>query len=100
MGPIEKQIHNKLQAAFEPILLEIVNDSYKHNGHGGVEEFKKAMGADYQGPIESHFNVKIVSPKFNGMGRLARQRAVFDIIATEMKMVHALSVKALGEGEG
>ncbi|KAF0110563.1 MAG: hypothetical protein FD128_1736 [Hyphomonadaceae bacterium] len=44
MGPIEIEIRGKLQAAFEPFLLEIVNDSSRHSGHAGAKEFADKMG--------------------------------------------------------
>lgn len=95
MGPLEKALHEKLTLEFAPISLQIVNNSAQHSGHGGVQDFKDKMGAGFNGPIESHFEIKIISPKFSGIGRLARQRMVLDLIKDEMKIIHAMSIKAL-----
>ncbi len=99
MGPLERALNDKLQSVFAPEVLEITNQSHLHSGHGGVKDFKDKMGAGFEGPIESHFNVKIVSAKFDGVSRLARQRMVLDLLAEEMKIIHALSLKALAPNE-
>lgn len=99
MGPIEIQIRGKLQAALCPFLLEIVNDSSRHSGHAGAKEFAEKMGEGFDGVVESHFSIKIGSAKFDGVGRLARQRMVLDLLKDEMKIVHALALKAIASDE-
>ena len=90
MGAILEAIQGKLQTAFEPTRLEIVDDSARHAGHAGARE-----GG------ESHFNVTIESAAFAGMARVARQRMVYQALADELAgPVHALSLKALAPGEG
>ncbi|MBN8647010.1 MAG: BolA family transcriptional regulator [Caulobacterales bacterium] len=95
MGPIETKIFDKLTKTLQPKLIEIVNDSAKHSSHGGVKDFYDKMGESYEGPAESHFSIRIVSDKFNGVNRLNRQRLVLDLIQDEMKVVHALALKTL-----
>lgn len=90
MGAITDAIRNKLSAAFSPARLDIEDDSSRHSGHSGARE-----GG------ESHFNVVIESAAFAGVGRVARQRMVYQALAEELAgPVHALSVKALAPGEG
>jgi BolA protein len=89
MGAIIDAIQDKLTAAFQPIRLEIVDDSARHAGHAGARE-----GG------ESHLNVTIESAAFAGTPRVARQRMVYHALAEELAgPVHALSVKALAPGE-
>ena len=89
MGAIFDAIHNKLTAAFEPVRLEIEDDSSRHAGHSGARE-----GG------ESHFNVLIEAQAFAGTPKVARQRLVYRALADELAgPVHALSVKALAPGE-
>ena len=89
MGAILAAIQDKLQAAFEPIRLEIVDDSARHSGHSGARE-----GG------ESHFNVTIESKVFAGANKVARQRMVYRALSEELAgPLHALSVKALAPGE-
>ena len=89
MGAIFDAIQDKLQAAFQPTRLEVVDDSDRHSGHSGARE-----GG------ESHFNVTIESQAFAGANKVARQRMVYRALAEELAgPVHALSVKALAPGE-
>ena len=89
MGPVAGQIHSKLQSAFAPERLEVVDDSARHAGHAGAN-----------GGGESHFNVTLVSSAFTGLGRVERQRRVYAALAEELAgPVHALSLKALAPGE-
>ena len=83
-GPVETLIKTKLESAFSAQDIEIINESDKHAGHAG-----------HDGSGESHFRVKLVSPVFEGQNRVARQRAVYDVLADELAgPVHALSVTA------
>lgn len=90
MGAIFDAIRDKLETAFAPTRLEIVDDSARHSGHAGARD-----GG------ESHFNVTIEAQAFAGTARVARQRMVYRALAEELAgPVHALSVKALAPGEG
>ncbi len=90
MASMADRLHGKLQEAFSPHRLEVVDDSARHSGH-----------RPDQPEGESHFNVIIVSDAFVGVGRVERQRRVYAALAEELAgPVHALSVKALAPGEG
>jgi BolA protein len=89
MGAVAQSIHDKLTAAFSPTRLEVQDDSGRHHGHSG----SRPGG-------ESHFNLVIESPQFEGKSRLARQRAVLSALADELAgPVHALSITARAPGE-
>jgi BolA protein len=89
MGAIFEAIQQKLTSAFQPLRLEIEDDSDRHHGHAG---------ANPEG--ESHFNVLIESAAFEGAPKVARQRMVYRALAQELAgPLHALSVKALAPGE-
>jgi BolA protein len=90
---VTAEIERKLTARFTPIRLEIVDDSHRHVGHAG-----HPGGAQPGG--ESHFSVTLVSAAFTGMGRVARQRLVYETLAEELKRgVHALALTTLAPGE-
>ena len=90
MGRVTDMLRMKLEQAFSPRALEIVDDSARHAGHSHAPE-----GG------ESHFNVTIVSEAFGGLGRVERQRRIHAALADELAgPVHALSLKALAPGEG
>jgi BolA protein len=78
-------IRAKLEARFAPTRLDIVDDSARHAGHAGARP-----GG------ESHFTVTVVSAAFAGLGRVARQRLVYDTLADELAGgVHALAMTTL-----
>lgn len=86
---IATKIREKLTTALAPTQLTITDDSHRHQGHGG-----------HHPDGESHFTVELVSARFTGMSRVARQRLVYDILADEMKeRVHALALRTLAPGE-
>lgn len=83
---VAQTIEKKLRAAFAPVDLEVVDDSEAHRGHGGYRE-----GG------ETHFNVAIRAAAFNGLSRVARQRAVNHALAEELAgPVHALALTVEG----
>lgn len=89
-GSIGVIILEKLTAAFAPERLELDDDSARHAGH------HHEGGMDAKPGGESHFNLVIVSAAFEGRGRVARQRAINAVLATELAgPVHALSIRAM-----
>jgi BolA family transcriptional regulator, general stress-responsive regulator len=90
LGAVYLGLRDKLTDAFQPIRLEITDDSDRHAGHAGARE-----GG------ESHFTVLIEAAAFAGQPKVARQRMVYRVLADELAgPVHALSLKALAPGEG
>jgi len=72
----------KLDAAFAPDHLEVVDESEQHRGHGGWRE-----GG------ETHFRVVMRSPALAGMSRVERSRAVHKVLEAELAgRVHALAL--------
>ena len=79
---LDTGIRSRLEAAFRPVTLEVVNESDLHAGHAGDD-----------GTGESHWRVVLVSPDFEGMSRLARHRAVHAALGPEiMGRIHALAL--------
>ena len=86
---VEERITKKLQQAFAPEILEVVNDSHRHGGHASSPRTG-----------ESHFTIKVVSQSFAGKTRLERHRMVNDVLAHELRgKVHALAITALAPEE-
>lgn len=80
---VEKQIKNKIQDCFDPVHLEVINESDKHIGHAG-----------HDGTGESHFKLIIVSDVFDGHGRVQRQRLVNKALSEVFEAgLHALSLR-------
>ncbi len=88
-GPVAAEITRRLTQALDPTRLQVIDDSDKHRGHAGH---------DPRG--ESHFTVVVESAKFEGLNRLARQRAVNAALGDLLEdRVHALAIKAKAPGE-
>ncbi len=77
------RIHERLAETLAPcVFLDVIDQSAAHAGHAGARE----SGG-------GHFNVLIVSTRFEGLGALARQRLVYAALADEMRdLIHALSM--------
>lgn len=78
---IADEMRARLEAAFAPVLLEIVNDSGRHKGHAGDD-----------GSGESHFSVRIRAPQLAEMGRVQRHRAVNQALGDLVPRIHALAL--------
>ena len=75
---IQSIIEQKLSSELTPLLLQVINESNKHNVPKGSE---------------SHFKVIIVSDKFEGLSLLSRHRMVNKILANELaNKIHALGL--------
>ena len=81
---VAQDIERKLNEAFSPTSLKVIDESHLHAGH---------VGARPEG--ETHFRVEVVSAAFADCSRVDRQRLVYDILREELAgPVHALSVQA------
>ena len=88
-GPVAREMHRRLEEALQPTVIELVDDSEKHRGHGG-----------YNPAGESHFSMRIESAAFAGKSRVERQRLVHKALGDLLhERVHALSIKAKAPGE-
>ena len=78
----------RLREHFDPLHLDVVDESHLHAGHAGA----KSGGG--------HFRVLIVSDRFAGEGRIARQRLVYAALSEAMgPEIHALSMTTLAPDE-
>ncbi len=80
-----ERIQDLLETAFQPTLLEIVDESAKHAKHAG----RSGLPAG-----ETHYQVRMVAASLQGQSRVARSRAVHAALDAEFKSgLHALSLK-------
>ncbi|MEE4350469.1 MAG: BolA family protein [Pacificimonas sp.] len=82
-GGMQAEIERRLTEALAPARLMVVNESALHSGHAGDD-----------GSGESHWAVEIEAAAFDGLSRVARQRAVYDALGDLMTVIHALRIKA------
>lgn len=77
-----KAIKQKLEAALAPTHLELINESAQHAGHAGAT-----------GDL-SHLLVRIQSPKFEGLSKVACHQLVYQALEQEMQgVIHALRIE-------
>ncbi|HMT92761.1 BolA/IbaG family iron-sulfur metabolism protein [uncultured Thiothrix sp.] len=81
---MQGQIEAKLRQAFNPEILEVINESHLHNVPPGSE---------------SHFKVVIVSEQFIDKRLVARHRLVNQALANELAAIHALALHTLTPDE-
>lgn len=94
---IQATIETKLNQAFSPERLVVLNESHLHAGHHHVDGGHEAT---FDGSGETHFRIRIVAPAFAGLSRIDRHRAVNDALAAELKAgLHALAIEPAAPGE-
>ncbi|MEL6645801.1 MAG: BolA family protein [Pseudomonadota bacterium] len=80
---IADEMRARLEAAFAPTELSIVDESEAHRGHAG-----------YQEGGESHWRITINAPAFGPMSRIERHRAVHTALGPDIVgRIHALALK-------
>ena len=86
---VSAQIKQIIETDFDPVHFEIINESHKHKGHVGDD-----------GTGDTHFRLLVVSSRFDGIGRVDRNRLVNNAVKHLFsKGLHALSMKALSPEE-
>ena len=84
---IESILRERL-AGFQPLRLELIDDSAKHAGHAG------AMSGG------GHYRLLIVSAEFSGKSTLTRHRLIYTVLDELMRSkIHALSIQSLAPDE-
>lgn len=77
-------IRSKLEAAFDPDELDVVDDSHRHAGHAGARDGR------------GHFQVRILSRRFAGKRTIERHRMIYAALGSLMQTdIHALGLEAL-----
>lgn len=78
--PVSNAIESNLRQTFQPLHLDVINESHRHNVPAGSE---------------THFKVVVVSEQFTDQSLVARHRLVNNCLKSELEgPVHALSIVA------
>ena len=84
-GTLSKTITQKVRASLEPLHLDVINESNRHNVPANSE---------------THFKLVIVSASFEQLSLIKRHRKVNQLLAEELAGgVHALSLHTMTEAE-
>lgn len=79
----QQRITKLLITSFQPLNLEVIDESHKHAGHAGARP---------EG--ETHFAVIMSSPAFAGQSRIERHRRVQAVLQPEFDSgLHALRLQ-------
>jgi BolA protein len=82
-----EDIRGRLQTAFTPTALDVIDEGHLHIGHAG-----EGTG---------HFRVRIAGAAFDGKTRVQQHRMVYDALADLMgNGIHALAIEAQGSLHG
>ena len=80
-SPRIQLITQQLEQQLSPTQLEVIDDSALHIGHAGSKD-----GA-------GHFTIRISSPSFKGLNRVAQHRLVYDALSALIPQeIHALAI--------
>lgn len=82
--PTSEALEQKLRETLHPTHLQVIDESAAHAGHAGANPQGRG----------SHFRVRIASPHFHGLSRVAAHRLVYDALRTFIdEGLHALAIE-------
>lgn len=82
--PTAAAIEATLREQLQPTTLHVLDESAAHAGHTGANELGRG----------THFRVRIGSPSFTGLSRVAAHRLVYDAIQPYIDAgLHALAIE-------
>lgn len=83
MTSVAEEIQAVLAETFTPSHLEVIDESERHHGHAGWRE-----GGN------THFRVKISSPRLDGLSRVEQHRAINEALRAQFDAgLHALAIE-------
>ncbi|MES2934981.1 MAG: BolA family protein [Pseudomonadota bacterium] len=83
-----EKIRARLIETLSPLQCQLDDDSASHKGHAGA-----ASGG-------GHYNLRLVSARFEGLNLVARHRLVYDSVRDMMHSeIHAIAIVALAPSE-
>ena len=85
MTNTEQEIRSILNDELAPDFLEIIDESHLHAGHMGAVP-----------GVSTHFRIKIVSEKFEGLMPIKQHKLVYEALKVQLDgPVHALALKTI-----
>ena len=84
----QHEIGRRLEAALQPQLIEVIDESHQHVGHVGARDGR------------GHFKLYIVSSRFSGLKLVQRHRLIYQALGDLMQTdIHALAIEARAPDE-
>ena len=85
----KKKIETTISELFQPYFFSVKDVSEQHRGHQSFKE-----------NVESHFEVIIVSQKFDNKSKILRHRMINECLQEDFQSdLHSVSIKAFTIGE-
>ena len=82
------EMRRRLESAFQPQMLELVDEGHLHVGHEGAKDGR------------GHFHLHIVSESFAGKALVQRHRLIYQVMGELMQSdIHALTIEAQAPDE-
>lgn len=82
---ILQNIEKKLEAAFSPEFLKVVDESDKHRGHSGWIE-----------GVPTHFRLEISAEQLRPLSRVVQHRTIMKVLEDEFEAdLHALAIEVI-----
>jgi BolA protein len=86
---IQSELEQKLRMAFQPVHLEVLNESHLHGG----------TARDPACARETHFKAVIVADQFAGRGMVQQHQLVYRALGDIMAKIHALGLHTFTSAE-
>lgn len=75
-------IRQRLEAALQPTVCEVIDESHQHRGHAGARDGR------------GHFRLRIAAPALRGLRRIEAHRRVYEALGDLMQTdIHALAIE-------
>ena len=85
MTQTEQEIRDLLNKELNPVFLEIIDESHLHAGHMGAVP-----------GVSTHFRIKVVSEKFEGLLPIKQHKLIYSILKDQLAgPVHALALQTV-----
>ena len=78
---IAEEMRQRL-AELQPTRLEVIDESEQHRGHAG-----------WRDGGQTHFRIRMASPRFQGLDRVDRHRLVNRTLGDVVPRIHALALE-------
>ncbi len=86
MRPIIEQISSDLKQKYNPLNLELINNSELHRNHRAMQ------GADYE---VSHLKIKISPENIEGKNRIDKHKNIYSFLKKYFEQIHSIEIELI-----
>ncbi|WP_168464142.1 BolA family protein [Wolbachia endosymbiont of Ctenocephalides felis wCfeT] len=85
---IIRTIEEKIRSSINVVNIDVIDESTRHAGH----HFTSSASS-------SHIKLILISDDFNEMGTLKRHKLIYDLLNSEIELIHAISLHLYTQSE-